>query len=104
MKKFMKKIAIGLTAMMMTFSLAACGDKKEETTAAGSQDAAGGQIVFGTNAEFPPFEYVGGEGVVDGFDGIDMAIAKKIEPPLPSILNNKRATRPNITPPPVCKL
>ena len=78
MKKFMKKIAIGLTAMMMTFSLAACGDKKEETTAAGSQDAAGGQIVFGTNAEFPPFEFVSGSGIIDQYDGIDVAIAKQI--------------------------
>ena len=78
MKKFMKKIAIGLTAMMMTFSLSACGDKKEETTAAGGQDAAGGQIVFGTNAEFPPFEFVSGSGIIDQYDGIDVAIAKQI--------------------------
>ena len=74
----MKKIAIGLTAMMMTFSLAACGDKKEETTAAGGQEAAGGQIVFGTNAEFPPFEFVSGSGTIDQYDGIDIAIAKQI--------------------------
>ena len=33
---------------------------------------------FGTNAEFPPFEYVSSNGVIDNFDGIDMAIAKEI--------------------------
>lgn len=34
---------------------------------------------FGTNAEFAPFTFVsGGEGVVDGFDGIDICILKRI--------------------------
>jgi polar amino acid transport system substrate-binding protein len=35
-------------------------------------------ITFGTNPEFPPFEYVTANGVIDEFDGIDMAIAKQI--------------------------
>ncbi len=34
-------------------------------------------LTFGTNAEFPPFEFVSAEGVIDEFDGIDMVIAKK---------------------------
>ena len=34
--------------------------------------------MFGTNAEFPPFEYISTNGVIDGYDGIDMAIASKI--------------------------
>lgn len=37
-----------------------------------------GVITFGTNAEFPPFEFVAGTGVIDQYDGIDMAIAKQI--------------------------
>ena len=44
------------------------------TTAASAQDV----INFGTNAEFPPFEFVTAEGVIDEFDGIDMVIAKTI--------------------------
>ena len=35
-------------------------------------------ILFGTNAEFPPFEFVAAEGVIDQYDGIDMGIAKEI--------------------------
>lgn len=57
---------------------------------AGSDEAAGteaaqgaltkteGVMTFGTNAEFPPFEFVAGTGVIDQYDGIDMAIAKQI--------------------------
>ena len=33
---------------------------------------------FGTNAEFPPFEFVAANGVIGLYDGIDMAIAKQI--------------------------
>ena len=35
-------------------------------------------ITFGTNAEFPPFEFVTSQGTIGEFDGIDMAIAKQI--------------------------
>ena len=35
-------------------------------------------LPFGTNAEFPPFEFVTSSGVIDQYDGIDMAIAKQI--------------------------
>ncbi len=35
-------------------------------------------LKFGTNAEFPPFEFISAEGVIDEFDGIDMVIAKNI--------------------------
>ncbi len=82
MKKFqkIKKWAvIGLSCMTMLFGAVACGEKKE--AAEGGSDSGSGekaQIVFGTNAEFPPFEYVGGQGVIDQYDGIDMAIAKQI--------------------------
>ena len=76
--KLVKKIAVLGLAAVMTLSMAACGSAKTDETVKEESNTTGGKIVFGTNAEFPPFEYVGGEGVVDGFDGIDMAIAKKI--------------------------
>ena len=82
MKKLIKKIAIGLTAVLMTVGLTACGGEKQDTTSAGGATEAaatsGGQIVFGTNAEFPPFEFVAGSGTIDQYDGIDIAIAKQI--------------------------
>lgn len=40
--------------------------------------ADGDTITFGTNPEFPPFEYVTTKGVIGEYDGIDMAIAAKI--------------------------
>ena len=44
------------------------------TGVAAAQDT----IVFGTNPEFPPFEFISAEGVIDEFDGIDIVIAKTI--------------------------
>ena len=60
MKKIKKMALIGLTCMTMLFGLAACGEKKDTGVTAGGADTdsvqaggaeAGGQIVFGTNAE-----------------------------------------------------
>ena len=67
MKKTIKKIIAVMSMAAMTAALAGCGGSKD-----------GGSIIFGTNAEFPPFEYVSAEGVIGEFDGIDMAIAKQI--------------------------
>ncbi len=64
-------------------------DGAEEEAAAGEEEAGAeaagavttkteGVLTFGTNAEFPPFEFVAGTGVIDQYDGIDMAIAKQI--------------------------
>ncbi len=68
MKKALKIAVIVVAIAAMVVAFAACGGKKgAETTA----------IKFGTNAEFPPFEYVNNQGgVIDKFDGIDMAIVK----------------------------
>ena len=39
----------------------------------------GGVLVFGTNAEFPPFEYVGDDGEPDGFDvALIKAVGEKL--------------------------
>lgn len=98
MKKVSKALALILAAAMMVSTLVACGSDNgadgssvEESTAESSSAAEstvasdsaegnteGGTIIFGTNPEFPPFEFVAANGVIDTFDGIDMAIAKQI--------------------------
>lgn len=90
MKKLSKVVALSLTAALAASVLGACGssDKKTETAAAEAETEAAqaaegvsledNTLVAGTNAEFPPFEYVAGQGVIDEFDGIDMAIIKQI--------------------------
>lgn len=50
----------------------------EDTAEAGALTKTEGVLTFGTNAEFPPFEFVAATGVIDQYDGIDMAIAKQI--------------------------
>ena len=92
MKLFKKILAAGLVAAM-SLSVMGCGGKDEtansdDVISAGEtemtndsqsdESSTGGVITFGTNAEFPPFEYVSSNGVIDNFDGIDMAIAKEI--------------------------
>lgn len=64
---------------------AAAEEDGTEADAADTDAAAGevttkteGVLTFGTNAEFPPFEFVAASGVIDQYDGIDMAIAKQI--------------------------
>lgn len=106
MKKATKTAALMLAVSMMTAALTACGNSAGTTSSnavtdttvsntqtpestvadagqaeAGTQEAApetGGTLTFGTNAEFPPFEFVASNGVIDQYDGIDMAIAKQI--------------------------
>lgn len=50
-------------------------DESAQDTAAASAVLADGVLTVGTNAEFPPFEYVGDDGQPDGFD---MALIKAI--------------------------
>lgn len=69
MKKTLKKrIALTMAAILSMGMLAGCGGSDSN------------QVIMGTNAEFPPFEFVTdeGAGVVGNFDGIDIAISKKI--------------------------
>ncbi len=63
----MKKITVVLSIVLMLAVLTGCGSKGSSST-----------IKFGTNAEFPPFEYVTSSGVIGEYDGIDMAIVKEI--------------------------
>ena len=67
MKKAVKVLSIVLALAAVITVFAACGKKEEVKT-----------LTFGTNAEFPPFEFVASEGVIGTYDGIDMAIAKQI--------------------------
>ena len=74
MKNIMKLFALVMVLTLALGVFAGCGGSaKKETEAAG-----GGTIVFGTNAEFPPFEFTATDGVLGQYDGIDMAIANKI--------------------------
>lgn len=68
MKKAMKLLTMTLATVMSACILTACGGGSSK----------GDVLTFGTNAEFPPFEYVTSSGVIGEYDGIDMAIAKQI--------------------------
>lgn len=98
-----KMLAIVLATVMCVASLTACGSANENAESAAATEAAttevataevatteaastetataeaavaeGGKLVFGTNAEFPPFEYLGDDGQPDGFD---VALVKAI--------------------------
>ena len=59
-------------------SASASGSASGTATASADAAATDGTIVFATNPEFPPFEYITTEGVIGEYDGIDMAIAKEI--------------------------
>lgn len=67
MKKTTKLLTMMLAGILAT-SLTACGGGSAKSDA----------ITFGTNPEFPPFEFITSNGVIGEFDGIDMAIAKQI--------------------------
>lgn len=60
----MFKIVAATAAATMLLGASACAED--------------GAIKFGTNPEFPPFEYISANGVLGEYDGIDMAIAAKI--------------------------
>ncbi len=76
MKKLTKVMALVAALVLVVMAFAGCGTATNTET--GAADGAK-VLTFGTNAEFPPFEFVSTSGGVIGeFDGIDMAIAKKI--------------------------
>jgi len=88
MKKFAKILALVMAFAMLSSMLVACSsDDKNKTdgtngTAAvttGAENTEEKVLNFGTNAEFPPFEFVSVTGGLIGeFDGIDIAIADQI--------------------------
>lgn len=93
----MKKLVAMLLAAAVSVSLIACGgsssapasgNETQETAEAGdaaaaegavSEAIADGKLIVGTNAEFPPFEYLGDNGEPDGFDvALIKAIGEKL--------------------------
>lgn len=80
MKKVLKTVALIACVCLVLAMVAGCGSTTEKTEPSPSAApvASGDAIVMGTNAEFPPFEYVTENGIVDKFSGIDVAIAKEI--------------------------
>ena len=74
MKNVTKRMLVLCVLLTAVFVFASCGSKDKN----GDGNSKGSSIKFGTNAEFPPFEFVAANGVIDNYDGIDMAIAKKI--------------------------
>lgn len=67
MKKSMKLFAL-LTAVVMLFALTACGNTAKEKKT----------IVFGTSADYAPFEFHVLKDGVDTIVGLDVSMAKKI--------------------------
>ena len=71
MKKFM---ALLMATVMCTVVLCACGNDSETAASTKTQSEAAANndekdvLVFGTNAEFPPFEHLGDDGEPAGFD------------------------------------
>ena len=88
-KSYLKIIGMALAAVMSMGMIAGCGSapKSDNTTDNNTKNTAtqsdiktaqAGKLIMGTNAAFPPFEYVTSKGLVGEYDGIDVAIAKKI--------------------------
>lgn len=86
MKKVMKALSLLVAGVLVLACFAGCagnGDAGESSNAGASNTnaeatspaLADGVLTVGTNAEFPPFEYIGDDGQPDGFD---MALMKEI--------------------------
>ena len=83
----MKKFSIAMLSMVLAGSmlLTGCGGSKTADSSSDAQDsttstsADGGTLRMGTNATFPPYEFVGDDGNVQGIDvDIAAAIADKL--------------------------
>ena len=69
--KLLKVITIAACLSLIILAFAGCGNEQQQ----GSQKST---LIMGTNAEFPPFEFISDNGIVENFHGIDVAIAKEI--------------------------
>lgn len=65
-KSILKAAAAVMAAVMCAGVMTGCGKKESNV------------LIMGTNAAFQPFEFTTANGLVGEFDGIDVAIAKKI--------------------------
>ncbi|MCH5211480.1 MAG: basic amino acid ABC transporter substrate-binding protein [Oscillospiraceae bacterium] len=77
MNKIFRLISLAAAAALCAGALAGCG-KSDSQIAENGGTINSDTLIMGTNAEFPPFEFVSNSGVVDKFAGIDVEIAKKI--------------------------
>lgn len=82
-KKFLALLSAA--AMMTTLMVGCGGNSNSNEPSTDSGDDAGlptieaGKLIMSTNAQFPPYEMVAdGEGVYDGFEGIDVEIAVEL--------------------------
>lgn len=87
MKKALRILALSLVFVLATTAFTGCTSNQDtkpttipSTSASASPSpATNGTITMGTNAAFPPFEFVTENGMVDGqFSGIDVEIAMAI--------------------------
>jgi ABC-type amino acid transport substrate-binding protein len=84
MKKVHKLLALTMVFVLLLTAFAGCKKEDAKETTGGTTEAAVAEspvlkkdvIVVGTNAEFPPFEYMLNDGVTP--DGFDMALIKEI--------------------------
>lgn len=75
--KNLKKIAAIILSAALVVALAACGSSKDSDSDKSSCKA--GTLTMGTNASFPPYEYVDDNGKIVGIDAeIAQAIADKL--------------------------
>ena len=74
MKTFKKFLALTLAVLFVLTAFAGCGDKSSGDKSSGSKSS-GGTLVMATNASFPPYEFKGDSGEIEG---IDAEIAQKI--------------------------
>ncbi len=65
MKKLCKALAMVLSVSLLVAAMASCSKEADV-------------VICATNAEFPPFEFIAENGVIDHYDGVDMAIAVEI--------------------------
>ncbi len=74
-----KVMNLVLATVLATALLAGCGSAGSAGTSGGSDAISDGVLTVGTNAEFPPFEYVGDDGKPDGFDiALIKAVGEKL--------------------------
>ena len=75
--KNLKKIAAIILSAALVVALAACGSSKDSDSNKSSGKAE--TLTMGTNASFPPYEYVDDNGKIVGIDAeIAQAIAYKL--------------------------
>lgn len=77
-KGLMKIVALAAASVLAVTALAGCGTSEEKKENVAGKTEGKQELIMGTNAAFPPFEFTTSQGLVDEFDGIDVAIAKKI--------------------------